>query len=292
MDRVVKEWHAEGYCFFEETVWSSSVQQNDLKRVCDFLSNNDINNVDVSIVSPPDDSTKKIDWIKYFRADGQCVSTNIEVSIPARSNNLKLTFCYKNSEEHIRHQKDKDHVVNALRLIFGVPIAHKMVFRRFFEVGESETRFFSETGFASFFDTQNLNFFDSPPIEKAEVICIPEEASNRLNKAFSQTFPEERFIFLWLAFEAIINSFDYQGSNGEKRRKFFTDELGSEVLNAEVFRLFKVRCEVFKEGRFSKGSIEDECIKLYSIIQISILKDCPQRKAFIEGFEGSLSIQN
>ncbi len=97
---------------------------------------------------------------------------------------------------------------------------------------------------------------------------------------------------MWLAFEAIINSFHGKEANGKKRESFFKDALKSDVINKEVFRLFKLRCDIFKEGKVSVHNIEKECWSLYSVIQLTIMKDCEQRQAFVYGYEKILSSEN
>jgi len=55
-----------------------------------------------------------------------------------------------------------------------------------------------------------------------------------------------------MAFEAIIHSHPGRAGNGNKRVKFFKEILGSELVNDEVLRLFRLRCDAFKEGRSSR----------------------------------------
>lgn len=52
---------------------------------------------------------------------------------------------------------------------------------------------------------------------------------------------------MWVSFEAIINSIYLSDNNGNKRVKYFKEELKSNIVNDEVYRLFKLRCAVFKE---------------------------------------------
>ena len=133
--------------------------------------------------------------------------------------------------------------------------------------------------------------FDAPAIEDAEVMKMPDEATILLDKAFSQTYPAERFILMWLAFETIINSLPGEETNGKKRQKFFNDDLKSDIINNEVHRLFRLRNDIFKEGKIFKPDIEKECWSLYSVMQLTIMRNCPQRQAFLSGYEKIL-LQN
>ncbi len=288
-DKILSLWTKSGFNYFQETIWSSSLQQKELSRIRDFLINNEINNVDVSIVIPETDDTTRLKWITYYDPSGQCISTNRDIVIPANSNNIKLTFCYAN-KQHAEDTKQQIYqVVGALRLIFGVPIARELLFTREFSNDDDLPIGHSETGFASYFDSQGLNLFDEPPIQTSKIIDFPKEAAFLLDKALSQTFPSERFVLMWLAFETIINSFPGNANNGKKREHFFKEELRSDLLNKEVFRLFRLRCDLFKEGKESSiKTLEKACWSLYKIIQISILKNCIQRDAFINGLEKQL----
>lgn len=289
-DRIIQEWGKGGFSVFRETIWSSSLQHIDLPRIRNFLTKNNIDNVDVSLVIPQNGhNTHRMRWMKYYDKSGQCISSLREETIPDNSNNLKLTFCYTSKEEEQNNETQTIHTVNTLRLVFGVPIARELLIIRHFSNNQDDPLRHSDTDFASMFDTQSLNMFNNPDIEESKVIRIPNEATILLDKAFSQTFPAERFILMWLAFETIINSLPMTGSNGDKRKKFFKDILNSEIINIEVYRLFQLRCDMFKEGKISEPNIEKECWSLYSAIQLTIMEDCEQRQAFVSGYEKILS---
>lgn len=283
-DRIIKKFEPEGIKFFTETIWSSSLQKTDLPKINTFLKKNNFFGIDASLASPHDGSTSRYTWTKHYTSSGQCVSVSTPIPIPSESNHLKLTFGYSDRELRNERRLKILVAVNSLRLIFGVPVARELLLTSFF--GEKEEQVtYSDEGFASFFDTQSINIFKEPPIEDAEVISISEEAAFLLEKAFSQEFPNERFILMWLAFEAIINAKTGKGINGQKRQSFFKDELQSEIANEEVRRLFNLRCQIFKEGGVLNTNIENDCWSLYSAIQLATLKDCEQRRAFLFGYE-------
>lgn len=286
---IISIWVNKGFSVFREVILTSSLQQDNLEKVRKFLTNNGINNVDVSLVIPKENNTLSTNWVKYYDKSGQCISSLSEDFIPANTNNIKLTFCYYDEDDKNSNEVKIEYVINILRIVFGVPIARKLIIDRTFSNDKGEPRLHSKKDFASMFDNQLLNMFETPPIEHSKTINVPIESIILLDKAFSQTFPTERFILMWLAFESIVNTFTGSGNNGKKRENFFKKDLQSEIINNEAFRLFKVRCNMFKEGKFIETDIEKDCWILYSIIQISILEDCPQRKAFIIGLENKLS---
>jgi|GEM_PF-2348974 len=286
--RLVREWRPQGYKFFEETIWSSSIQKTDLPKIKNFFMTNDFDNVDASIVNPPDDKTSRMKWNRHYETSGQCVSLMHQVPLPAGSNHLKLTFGYVSGEARQEHRNQIIVAANALRLVFGVPIARELIFDTRFSEEQLDVGISSDVGYASPFDTQNLNMFEVPPIEEAVMITIPEEAAVLLDKAFAQAFPDERFILMWLAFEAIMHSHPGRAENGKKREKFFKEELQSDIVNQEVFRLFQLRNDVFKKGHFSHPQFDQECWNLYAVLQLATMKDCPQRSAFLSGFENLL----
>ncbi|WP_454863715.1 hypothetical protein [Pseudomonas hormoni] len=284
-ERITKEFESQGLRFFRETLWSSSLQRSDLPRIRYFLQRNNFHGVDVALSSPPDDTTSRIKWSRHYDSSGQCISLPAPVVIPGGSNHLKLTFGYPNQVLRDTDRPKEFVVVNSLRLIFGVAVARELIVTSFFGVQE-ELAMHSDVGYASKFDIQSNDLFDDPPIQDSEVISIPEEAAFFLEKAFVQEFPSERFVLMWLAFEAIINiSIEKGSTNGERRKTFFKEVLQSDVANAEVYRLFQLRCEIFKEGRASNLSIEDDCWSLYAALQLVILKNCEQRRAFLSAYE-------
>lgn len=285
--RIIDEWKPLGLRYFEETMWSSSLQQKDLPKIREFLSTNNFSDVDVALAIPPDDTIERIQWLRYYQSD-QCVSASYGVRIPAGSNHLKVTLGFVSAEERGEQYSNSIAAANAIRLIFGVPAARELVFGGHFSEEDFNSGAYSDLGYASPFDNQSINLFENPPVEKAELTGIPQEASILLDKAFAQPFAHERFILMWLAFEAIVHSFPGGGDNGQKRQRFFTQELNSDLVNDEVYRLFKFRSSIFKEGIFPHAKVDEECWSLYAVLQLAVMKDCPQRRAFLEGFEATL----
>lgn len=286
--RLIEEWKPQGLCFFEETLWSSSVQQIDLPKIRAFLSKNDIQNVDVALMRPTNNESCRTRWHRYYNSSGQCISSNHQVPIPVDSNHLKLTFGYKSAEERESHHRQVFVVAGAIRLVFGATAARELVFNGTFSEENPDAEFSSDVGYASPFDSQSLNLFENPPIEDTVLKQIPAEASILLDGAFVQPYPQERFILMWLAFEAIVHSFPGEGGNGEKRQRFCRQELRSDIVNKEVRRLFNFRNSIFKEGVFLNTKVDDECWSLYAVLQLAVMKDGPQRQAFLSSFEGQL----
>lgn len=274
--KLIEIWKAEGIVHIEESIWSSSIQLENLPRVREFLSINGFNYVDISIVRPSDDSSEIMKFRTHYDEVGQCFS-----------NNLKLTV---GLEQEIKNQEYQDktvHIINCLRTIFGVPIARElMLITHFDTVNFYNAGASSELGYASKFDTQNLNFYGG--IEYSKLRNVPIDALILLDKAFQQRFTKERFILMWVAFEAIINALPIKGSNGLKRQKYFQDELSSNTVNEEVKRLHEFRGAVFKEAKFIDEQIEEINWSLYAAIQLAIMEDCPQRTAFLKGYERTI----
>lgn len=289
--RVINEWAPRGFSHFEERIWSSSLQREGLPKIRRFLEANNFDDIDVSLAIPQDNNTFRMRWVRHYKLSGQCASVGNSITIPSDSNNLKLVFCYQSPEVATRSRSQINVVANALRMVFGVPVARELVVESNFSSDDPDGKISSELGYASLFDTQSLNMFSDPPIEEAALIPIPEEAAILLDKAFAQAYPDEQFILMWLAFETIIHPYPGARENGKKREKFFKEELGSDVANAEVFRLFNLRSTAFKEGRFSGADFGQACWSLYAAIQLAIMKDCPQRRAFLAAYELSLAQQ-
>lgn len=286
-NELINEWGTENITFFEESIWTSSIQHEDLTKVRSFLENNNFNFVDISIVRPPTNDSSRIFWKHHYEVSGKCISTNYQKEIVANSNHLKLTVGLEKEENSQEYQNKTISVINVLRIIFGVPIANELVLLKHFNSENSEGSTRSQLGFASPFLTQALNMY--PDIEEIKVKSLPVEASILLDKAFEQNYPIERFILMWTGFETIINHIvDGNKSNGLKRKIYF-DKLGSEKISNEVFRLFNVRCNLFKEGKIlSAKQLEDENWSLYSILQLLIMEDCPVRTKFLKGYENTL----
>ena len=102
---MIQEWSQIGFSVFKETIWSSSMKQMDLPKIRCFLEQNDIKNVDVSIVIPQNNDTPRMRWSKHYERSGQCVSSIREEFIPENSNNLKLTFCYRSKQEEKENEE-------------------------------------------------------------------------------------------------------------------------------------------------------------------------------------------
>ncbi|MDK1684012.1 hypothetical protein [Acinetobacter terrestris] len=282
--KLIEDWKSDEINHIEESIWSSTIQQKDLNRIREFLSKNNFKYVDISIVRPPDDTSERMKFRTYYDEIGQCFSTNYNISIPANSNNLKLTVGIEDKIANQECQNKTLHIINSLRIIFGVPIARELMFTALASTEKCiEVSMSSELGYASKFDVQSLNLYQD--IEYSELRELPIDALTLLDKAFQQKFAQERFILMWVAFEAIINSLPIPGGNGDKRKKYFLEELSSAVANEEVRRLHSFRNDVFKEARFIEEEVEEINWSLYMAIQLAMLSDCPQRQAFLNGYE-------
>lgn len=276
------------YSFFTEALWSSSLQRAELPRVRAFLENNGFEGIDVALASPQTDQATRVRWFTNYDETGRCILDNYETPIRKGSIFLKLTFNYDSVAARDAESFQNTLVANALRVMFGAPIARELVLVRHGEIdlhGKPIISDLSDIVFASAFDNQNLNLFDNPPIEEAKLRSIPIEASTLLDSAFIQRYSNERFILMWLAFEAVIRSLPGGGSNGDKRRRYFGEVLGSQIINDEVKRIFKVRNDTFKGGKTSEINFDQVCWSLYAALQLSLLEDCPQRKAYQAGYE-------
>ena len=283
-ERLISDWKNDGIKVIEESIWSSSIQLENLPRIRQFLSFNSFKYVDISIVRPLNNHTKRMKFRTHYDESGQCFSTNYDISIPTKSNNLKLTVGLEKEVKNQEYQDKTTRIINALRTIFGLPIARELMFVTHFNSENLLTAgVSSELGYASPFDTQSLNFYDE--IEFSKLRNVPIDALILLDKAFQQKFPKERFILMWVSFEAIINSIYLSDNNGNKRVKYFKEELKSNIVNDEVYRLFKLRCAVFKESKFEHEQFDEENWSLYTAVQLAMMEDCPQRTAFLRGYE-------
>lgn len=207
---------------------------------------------------------------------------------------LKLTFFYDSVVERDQRRVQSVLVANALRMMFGVPIARELVLVRHGELILHEKCVISDlsdVGFASAFDTQNLNIFDNLPIEEAKLRPMPLEASTLLDSAFVQHYPYERFIMMWLAFEAVVHTHSGSGTNGRKRQRYFLEELGSQIACDEVKRIFGIRNDTFKEGRLENIDFDQICWSLYAALQLALMEECPQRTAYLSGYEDYIKTQ-
>lgn len=283
--KLIETW-GENVVHIEESIWTSAIQQKDLDRIRTFLTHNSFNYWDLSIISPSDNSTEIFKWKNYYTQEGQCISTNFPITVPAHSNHLKLTV---GLESDLKNQECQDktlEIISMLRLIFGVTIARTLLMVSHYKnIQEINAGYSSELGFASLFDIQTINLHEH--IEFSKTRKIPYEASFLLDTAFQQRFPNERFILMWIAFEAIIHSLptSTNKSNGKKREYYFKEIIGSIIINDEIRRLHNIRSNIFKEGKFPNDDFEKENWSLYAAIQLAILDDCPQREAFTKGYE-------
>lgn len=286
--RVVEAGKQVGSYFFVETMWSSALSKDDLSLVRKFLTGNGAAEVDAALVCAPDAQDKKTQWSRHYDTDGNCVVHGYDAPIPAKAVFLKLTFGYPTCDQADAQHPERIAIATAIRLVFGVPAAREFILEARYSGDDLEGERISDIGYASMFDTQNINRYTHPPIESAKLRAVPTEAAILLDKAFSQRFPQERFILMWSAFEAAANTLPDPGSNGEKRQRYFKNELGSDVANNEIYRIFQVRNDAFKEGRFANLNFEQECWSLYAAIQLVLMEDCPQRHAFLKGYEQAI----
>ncbi|SIR02894.1 hypothetical protein SAMN05880590_110198 [Rhizobium sp. RU35A] len=289
-DRLIESFGEVGLYFYDERLYSSNAERSDIELIDFFLRKNSFKNFDICLARPSQGAKRSI-WNKYYDDKGNPHSAQCEIPIAANSNHLKLTFAFATEQERLNGDRDILAAISGIRLMFGVSAARHLVLHSDFSRDEPYRGPFSEIGYASFFDSQGFNRFQDPPLHEAKIVKIPKEASLLLEKAFSQSYPEETFILMWLAFEAITQRFP--GDNGGKKREsFFKNELRSDVVNKEIIRLSKVRHSLFKKGIYSPYKIGDDCWSLYKAMQIASLDECVQRQKFVEGYELDLSVDS
>ena len=286
---IFETWAPLGFIAFDETIWTSALEPEDLQRVQIFLRHNGFDNCDASLVRPADDAATRGIWINYFTDKGQPCSTLYQLPIPQDSNHLRMVIAFKSEQDRLAGHNKSSEIVNLIRFVFGVSAARRLSVHRHFSAKAPNTGSFSELGFASVFDGQHINRFRNPPVELASMKALPAEANILLDKAFDQPYPNERFILMWLAFEAVSNALPGNGTNGHKRKSYFKDDLGSALINSEVSRLFGVRNDMFKEGRISGHSLEEDCWSLYMALQLALMQPCELRLSLKSGYEKFLS---
>jgi len=219
--------------YFAQTLWSSSLPRKELGRVQKFLKGNGFNGIDVALASPEGTDAERVRWANFYNSEGACFSEGQATPIPVGAMFLKLTFAYKSKEARDAERSQRTHIGSALRLVFGAPIARELVQEWYIDTDQSKPYSLSDTGFASYFDTQKLNLFDNPSIEDSRL----------------------RFI------------------------------LSSQIASDEVTRIFRVRNDSFKEGKFESVQFDQISWSLYAAFQLVVLEDCPQRDAFLAGYE-------
>lgn len=283
--RIVDELGAQGFSFFTEEIWSSAISPQDLDVIRTFLHANRWDNIDVSVISPQDGATTRIRWDTYYNMDGQCLVVPVETPILPSMMFLRLVFGYREQQQRDSARPREAIVTSSLRLIFGIPVARELVLTSHFSSDNQNAGHFSEIGYASLFDGQDINVFNSPPIGLAKIKRMTADAAILIDKAFTQKFPTERFVLLWSAFEAVTHELPYPGTNGKKRQKFYQGELGSDLANSEIIRLFNIRNQLFKEGMLEETHSDEASWSLYAALQLMILEAGEQRRSFLMGYE-------
>ncbi len=116
----------------------------------------------------------------------------------------------------------------------------------------------------------------------------------RLNKAAIEFLricvPEldlkTRFMLRWTALEAQLS--DWPGENsGQRRVKFFGEDVGSHAINCEVRRLHTLRGRLFKEGEWRLLRPADE-FSMSCALRLTTLEDCGLRRSLISAYEARI----
>jgi hypothetical protein len=258
-----------------------------LAAVSDLLEQNNLfQNTEVALGEFTGDVTK-VDVV-YAYVDGQATQHVTARKFTPMGRCLVAFFGYINESEADRSHFQIDQFANVVRLIFGVSAAFQLVEVTRYAIGSDSASSIIAQGYASRFPIQDINSLWGPDDGRAEIIPLAPEAAILLSSAFKQDYPSDQFIFLWLAFEAIMA--DRFGShNGDSRREYFENSLGSRIVNDEVYRLFRVRSELFKSGRYNTLSIGEDAWSLYMAIQLAIMEPCSQRTRFLLGYEKYIS---
>jgi hypothetical protein len=287
-ERIIDEFEKRGLKFFREVLYSSAFQISDLPRVRSLIAENGFDNVDVALLRLDEGTIHRYFPMQLCTIEGQFMQywLAVELPTPTKLNFLKLTLAFSSEEDMENADFEITKLVNLLRVIFGTPAAKEQQFQGAFSKDNIAGQQILLKGFASYFDSQGLNLFNIPPIEEARLRPMTKGIATLLESAFTQRYPEVQFVLMWLALEAVVNSFPGGSNNGEKRKRYFLHELGSSAANQEVKRLHDLRGNIFKQGDFlPQKKLSMATWSLYWVLQLAMLDACPQRDEFLKGFE-------
>lgn len=105
-------------------------------------------------------------------------------------------------------------------------------------------------------------------------------ASIFMDEAVKQKVLSHKFLFYWFALEAQIGQ-------GEARRKFCEEELGSTTVSAEMKRLHQIRSDI-AHGLKTVNIDKEDIHRLLELIRIGTLDDGPIRQNLVGLFQTSL----
>lgn len=121
-----------------------------------------------------------------------------------------------------------------------------------------------------------LNLFEHESILSDWPIKLTDDIAFLDHDALLTDKIENRFFLLWTAIELIAG-------RGDDRKRYCKEALGSEIINDELFRLFKLRGNLFKE--FSRNIDYIDVSSLLSFIQLSSLTQTEMRSVIVSRYE-------
>lgn len=267
--------------FLLQAVWSTSLKASQLHKARNFLAKNKFLDISIQLVKSESEKFRKMMIDFHFPDETSFNLITGSLEFPEESVFLALeTYCSGKNTLDYEHGRCIN-AANALRLAFGSPIARDVVFFQHKSLDGGKGFTLGTEASINKFDRQEL-FTDG---DELKFRVLSPEVSVLVDAALSPTSDTKRFIMLWLAFEAVANSFPYKGSNGEKRSYYYKEELGSDVANNEVFRLFKIRNDLFKEGIKAEKNLTDSNWSLYLALRLAVMEDCPCRISYLKNYE-------
>lgn len=166
--------------------------------------------------------------------------------------------------------------VHRIRMTYGISAATEEVQRVRRDVVKDQYSMTDEIGIWGPLVKNDLsNARDLTSLDWREIKELSTEPwiISALETAISSRSNETRFVFLWIVLEGILG-------DGKKRQQFFLNELGSSELNDEAFRLFKIRNEVFHNGKLNVGV--PEVMRVLEFIRIAMLPKCALRNDLVQ----------
>lgn len=267
--------------FLLQAVWSTSLKVSQLHKAKEFLSRNNFLDISVSLVKSNSENFSKMFIDFHFTDEKSYKLITGSMEFPEESVFLVLeTYCSGKNRLDYEHGRCIN-AANLLRLAFGSPIARDIVFFQHKSLDGEKGFTLGTEKLITKFDRQEL-FIDGDELKFRK---LSPEVGILVDAALSPTSDTKRFIMLWLAFEAVTNSFPYKGSNGEKRSHYYKEELGSDIADREVFRLFKIRNDLFKEGVNKEKFLNESNWSLYLALRLGVMEECPGRSSYLKSYE-------
>jgi hypothetical protein len=266
-----------GRLWITTSLWPSKATDEEINRVGALYP---VENVEVSGFNTARRSVGATSFELHFETPGSDASLSPHAFPKVISGNfVRIDLSFENEGTHEEIEYKLRSVLSPLKLTLGESAAIHETHRSTANIALGFVKIHNKPFMNWSYlkkGRDGISLFEYESILTDWPIKLTDDLAFLVHNALLVDQIENRFFFLWTAVELIAG-------RGDERKRYCKETLGSDIINQELFRLFKLRGDLLKE--FSRNIDFIDVSSLLSFIQLSNLTQTEVRSIVVSRYE-------